>query len=310
MGGRTMAAPLDLIDNVAAEIFLRLPPDEPEHLIRASVVCKLWFRLLTDPGFLRSYPPLAPNPYFRRALDCRHGRVLLHSDDDDWHLVVWDPVTGDQKRVPETDINWVMYTAAAVVCAVNGCDHLDCHGGAFQVVFVATEAKSGRVKACVYSSETGAWSRPVTLGNDCEIYVQHTKDAFQYYYVQPRRVAVIGDEIFITIMETDVIVKYDMRKNCLSLIYLPSKDDYNIALMEMEDSSLGLAYMRGSRLYLWSRKVSSAGAAKWVQCRVMELGQMVPVADSDDEAFVVGAAEGVGVIFVNSGVGQAQFRAG
>ncbi|GJN10394.1 hypothetical protein PR202_ga28482 [Eleusine coracana subsp. coracana] len=280
MGGRTMAAPLDLIDNVAAEIFLRLPPDEPEHLIRASVVCKLWFRLLTDPGFLRSYPearlfpttaaPLAPNPYFRRALDCRHGRVLLHSDDDDWHLVVWDPVTGDQKRVPETDINWVMYTAAAVVCAVNGCDHLDCHGGAFQVVFVATEAKSGRVKACVYSSETGAWSRPVTLGNDCEIYVQHTKDAFQYYYVQPRRVAVIGDEIFITIMETDVIVK----------------------------------------LYLWSRKVSSAGAAKWVQCRVMELGQMVPVADSDDEAFVVGAAEGVGVIFVNSGVGQAQFRAG
>ncbi|GJN24400.1 hypothetical protein PR202_gb12138 [Eleusine coracana subsp. coracana] len=270
MGGRTMAAPLDLIDNVAAEIFLRLPPDEPEHLVRASVVCKPWFRLLTDPGFLRSYrafhrtppllgylhrrqiiegeaearlfpttaAPLAPNPYFRRSLDCHHGRVLLHSDDGDWHLVVWDPVTGDQKRVPETDINWVMYTAA-VVCAVSGCDHLDCHGGAFRVAFVATEAKSGRVKACV-----------------TQMKLQHTNEAFQYYYVQPRRVAVIGDEIFITVLETDVIVKYDMRKNCLSLIYLPSKDDYeyNIALMEMEDSSLGFVYMRGSKLYLWSEE--------------------------------------------------------
>jgi hypothetical protein len=59
-----MAPVPELIDDVAAEIFLRLPPDEPEHLIRASLVCKPWLRLLTDPDFTRRYrafhrtPPL------------------------------------------------------------------------------------------------------------------------------------------------------------------------------------------------------------------------------------------------------------
>ncbi|GJN10395.1 hypothetical protein PR202_ga28483 [Eleusine coracana subsp. coracana] len=290
---------MDLIDDVAAEIFLRLPPDEPEHLVRASLVCKLWFRLISDPGFLRRYrafhrtPPLlgfmqrrrvierdpepclipttaahlAPNPSFRRA------RFLLHGAGKGWNFVVWDPVTGDRKFVPSADIDWLIYSAA-VFCAVKGGDHLDCHGGPF-VVFIATDDSDDHVKAGYY----GRYYTP---------------------YVQPRRGAVIGDEIYFTLLDADAIVKYDLRKNCLSMIEPPTWRAHNLALMEMEDSSLGFACIEGSGLYLWSRKVNSKGAAEWLQFRVIEHVTMrIPV----DKAYVVGAAEGVCVIFVSTGAG-------
>jgi hypothetical protein len=142
--------------------------------------------------------PFSPHPEYRRPLDCRHGRVLLHASNEDWHLIVWDPVTGDVQRLPEPDIPWLIYTAA-VLCAADGCDHLDCHGGPFRVVFVATHDYKNVVMASAYSSETGLWSKPVTLDHDgCEVYSQHVRDAlaempYMYTpYVQPRRCTVIG----------------------------------------------------------------------------------------------------------------------
>jgi hypothetical protein len=50
-----------------------------------------------------------------------------------------------------------------VFCAVAGCDYLDCHGGPFRLVFIATDEDDGLVKASVYSSETGAWSMKASL---------------------------------------------------------------------------------------------------------------------------------------------------
>lgn len=40
---------------IAGEILVRLPPDEPERLVRASLVCKPWRRLVTDRFFLLRY---------------------------------------------------------------------------------------------------------------------------------------------------------------------------------------------------------------------------------------------------------------
>ena len=37
--------PPELIDDAVAEILLRIPPDEPADLFRASLVCKLWLRI-------------------------------------------------------------------------------------------------------------------------------------------------------------------------------------------------------------------------------------------------------------------------
>ena len=45
-----------------------------------------------------------------------------------------------------------------------------------------------------------------------------------YYipYVQPRRGAVIGDEVYFTLRYGNAIVKYDWSRNCLSMINQPS----------------------------------------------------------------------------------------
>ena len=85
------------------------------------------------------------------------------------------------------------------------------------------------------------------------------------------------------------------------MIKPPTQNTYYIALMAMEDGSLGFSCIEGSSLYLWSRKVNSEGAAEWVQCKVIELETIIP--GSNDLAIVVGFAEGVAVIFISTGVG-------
>ncbi|CAN6345149.1 unnamed protein product [Urochloa humidicola] len=103
----------ELAEDVVREILLRLSPDEPACLLRASAVCKSWGRIVSDPEFRRRrrhralYPtPLVLGylrvvrdtvPYASRfvpidpasrcppardlpgwlALDCRHGRALF-----------------------------------------------------------------------------------------------------------------------------------------------------------------------------------------------------------------------------------------
>ncbi|VAI03201.1 unnamed protein product [Triticum turgidum subsp. durum] len=77
----------------------------------------------------------------------------------------------------------------------------------------------------------------------------------------------------------------------------------DVALMVMEDSSLGFPCLENSILYLFSRKVNAEGDAEWVRFRVIKLETVIPVADPDEEPVVVGCAEGVGVIFVSTDVG-------
>nr|XP_034579470.1 uncharacterized protein LOC117843028 [Setaria viridis] len=272
------------MDELVGEILLRLPPDEPEHLFRAALVCKPWLRVLCDPAFRSSYRA------FHRAPPLLG---LLH------RLM---------QRLPQPGIPWLIYTAA-VICAADGCDHLDCHGGPFRVVFVATHDYKNAVMASVYSSETGVWSTLVTLDDGCEVYAQHMRDALADIpyiytpYVQPRRCTLIGDEVYFTIRRGNAIIKYNWASNCLSMINPPSHNVYRIALMVMEGSTLGFACIESSNLHLWSRKVNSEGAAEWVQLKAIKLETVIPIANSDDDPFVAGFAEGVDVIFICSDVG-------
>ncbi|XP_062224702.1 uncharacterized protein LOC133923406 isoform X2 [Phragmites australis] len=126
-------APLPDNDDLLREILLRLPPWPSSHP-RASLVCRLWRRLLAEPRFLRRFrafhhrePPLLGFfindfglPYFTPTLDppdriptarfalplsrdehwsflgCRHGLALLLNRAR-LEITVWDPVTGDQR---------------------------------------------------------------------------------------------------------------------------------------------------------------------------------------------------------------------
>ncbi|KAG2606376.1 hypothetical protein PVAP13_4NG228533 [Panicum virgatum] len=157
-----------LTEAVTGEVLFRLPPDQPACLFRAAAVCQAWRAFLTSPDNVRTYrgfhtappvlgflqntgrsdepfprfvttaapsPPLHHHPEFDcefwLALDCRHGRVLFHTNFP-LGLIVWSPVTGDYQVLPEEPIQLdppdPPYSdfAGAVLCAVDGCDHLDC----------------------------------------------------------------------------------------------------------------------------------------------------------------------------------------
>ncbi|CAM0947637.1 unnamed protein product [Alopecurus aequalis] len=181
-------------DDLLSEILLRLPP-QPSSLPRASLVCKRWRSLASDPGFFRRFrrhhrrsPPLlgfynergrfsfirtledpnrVPLGCFSLqhgdggsflSLGCRHGLVLIFNTTSN-QMLVWDPVIGDQHwlTIPPGIASHAEKTEihGAVLLPAGEVDH-------FQVVVVVAVADNDdkqrrRALACVYSSQTGLW---------------------------------------------------------------------------------------------------------------------------------------------------------
>jgi len=50
------------IEALVEAFLLRLPPDDPASLVRASLVCKLWRRILADRGFRHRFCELHRRP--------------------------------------------------------------------------------------------------------------------------------------------------------------------------------------------------------------------------------------------------------
>ncbi|KAI4985506.1 hypothetical protein ZWY2020_018136 [Hordeum vulgare] len=190
----------ELCMDLVEQILIRLPPDDPECLFRASLVCRLWRGILTSAGFARRYrefhrtppllgffenhdtvmpwfapsspvaspfPPLFPDRRDLYVLDSRHALVLLRNPirtDDNDHavsLIVWDPVGRRQWEFPPPDFaSTVIYDVGVVVCAADHCDHLGCHGSSFLVGYVGTDYSSAY--ASVFSLETSSWSPTVS----------------------------------------------------------------------------------------------------------------------------------------------------
>ncbi|BAD73230.1 hypothetical protein [Oryza sativa (japonica cultivar-group)] len=98
--------------------------------------------------------------------------------------------------------------SATVLCAVDGCNHLDCHGGnPFRVALVDIDA-AGTTHAALYSSETEAWSSPASI--------DHHPDDF----IQARRPSVLVENALYFLCDNNTsIVKFDMATMTLSVVY-------------------------------------------------------------------------------------------
>ncbi|KQJ83581.1 hypothetical protein BRADI_5g15627v3 [Brachypodium distachyon] len=276
------AAPQTTIADLVPEILLRVPPDNPGSLVRASSVCWRWRRLLTDQPFLRRYrafyrtPPMlgfvvnlkehfdgmarfvhssfvpsAPDRAGMNVLDARHGRVLLHGVERRRGLVVWDPVTDEQRKIPGMPA-YIDGFNAAVLCAAAGCDHLDCRCSPFMVAFVGFGG-DGITFACTYSSETGNWSERVKIEEPASI--------------DDRPSVLVGNTVYFACDPwiRSKIIAYDVVAQELSVIWPPPQhDDYSCtAIMKAEDGSLGFAGVQNARffednsnasIHLWSMK--------------------------------------------------------
>jgi len=195
-----------------------------------------------------------------------------------------------------------------VLCAAaaDGCDHSSCRGGPFLVLCADIgihRTAEWRARVRVYSSQLRAWGAPSHL------------DLRGFEHFHKSRAVVIGDQVYLfRLFLSDQILKYDLRRHCLSAIDSPQfySRNINVELMTTEDGLLGLAGARRSTLHLWSRTANNAG---WEQSRDIDLRTTMispPAgagAGNDDNrsivkcANVIGFAEGVNAIFVGTNAG-------
>ncbi|RLM84467.1 uncharacterized protein C2845_PM04G05320 [Panicum miliaceum] len=299
--------------------------EEPSSLARAALVCKPWCRLISVPRFgrrLREFHRTAPvlglicnraDEYlysiylarfvttcsFRprhadrrwwRALDARHGRVLLRGVS--WgprQLVVWDPVTDDWSQLPTGPLLAYDWNAAMLcaACGTGACDQLDCYLRPFLVVFLGTGVD--HMTLWVYSSEVGAWREPTSV-------VQFPK-----YHVDLLPSAIVGNALHFIIDYSRRIFKYDLATREMFVILQPPRSYRSCTtIMTMEDGGLGVARMEGPRLSLWSMEANLNGSMGWAQIRAIDLVKLLSVNAQSICSDFVGFAHGVGILFVGT----------
>ncbi|CAM0948251.1 unnamed protein product [Alopecurus aequalis] len=303
--------PLD-DENLLEEILLRLPP-KPSSLPRASLVCMPWRSILSDTQFLSRYrkhhrkPPLLgffaesnsakydfvfvldtkPNriPAERFAvpkssirydkwyfLDCRHGLVVL-IDECVHEVVVWDPLTGQQHRVPfppmlrnaKKGIVWVWHAAVLCVDPDDGHVRGDCFSSPFKLVLMCggqTEAF-----ACLYEPASGVWGNIVSMV---------TTDL-----INPVRPSVLIGNTLFWLLRGGGVLAFDVERQTLDVIEKPVDAHVtgclSLQLLRTNDSGLGFAVMSKLGIQLWKRSINSHGIVGWVlQPKVIQLEGLFP----------------------------------
>ncbi|XP_048527004.1 uncharacterized protein LOC125506183 [Triticum urartu] len=316
-----------LLPELVEEVFFRIPPDEPAFLVRASAVCKPWRRILAGLGFRRRYrkfhgtPPVLglfqhgdcllrkgsrfvptsalflAQPDDRPdwfAMDCRHGRALFAHIRNTSVLMVLDPVTGHQRRVPSTP-KYLLSFSAAVLCAAQGCDHHGCQGGHFRLAVVTTDQRQGVTSGWLYSSETRVWSELTS--------VHHPNARYTSNFGAPS--VLLGDALYFNI---GGIVECQLGTLRLSMFEKPINRGGR--LMTVEEGRLGFAAVVDvTNLTLWSWETGPVGAIGWAKLRVIDLKTLLPTCDFGlrrwaNALVVSGVAEGTQVIFVRARVGS------
>ncbi|TVU40930.1 hypothetical protein EJB05_14415, partial [Eragrostis curvula] len=289
-----------LIDELVEEILLRFPPSEPAGLVRAALVCKRWGRLVSSPRFRRRFcdhhraaamlgvlcnlkevngeyvsrfVPAAPSgprrPDHRgwRALDARHGRVLLRSLVWGPYLNVWDPVTGERRQLPMAPPHQYGWNAAVLCAAHDTCDHLYCRGGPFLVVILGAD------------DYHWIWTE-----------TKHVARLPKYgvHVVPP---VLIGNALYFGI---------DLSRKASEFRQPPGSFGRFTMLTSMEDGRLGMARLLGGRLSIWSMLAGSDVDAVWTQIRVIELERLLPVNALPISCDFIGSVQGFGVLFVGT----------
>ncbi|KAK3151322.1 hypothetical protein QOZ80_3AG0244410 [Eleusine coracana subsp. coracana] len=246
-----------LSDDMVQEILLRVPPDEPASLVRASLVRSNWRNLLVQPHFATRYsirhgtPPLlgfflssqrgvsfVPATSFRPAtttfdlkgnltLHCRHGRVLLcEMVFNKPELIIWDPITSEHLCLPRMLARPTGWFHGTLLCGA-ACQRRGCYDNPFRVAALWTDYSSA--SACIYSSQTGEW------GDVTEYEFENNN---QGNVVAQFPAALVGDALYYT-SNRAVILRYDTTGSEISSLRMPQEYN-NWTLMPLEDGVWGL----------------------------------------------------------------------
>ncbi|XP_039838713.1 uncharacterized protein LOC120698963 isoform X1 [Panicum virgatum] len=307
--------PVSLPDNddILREILLRLPP-LPSSLPRASLVCKHWRRLVSDPGFLRRLrehhqtPPLlgyffsdSGGPVFTPALappncipperfslpeqpagerlfflGCRHGLALLINRRR-LQATVWDPITNRKVTVaypPEFTTD-------------NGAH---CFRGA---VLSSGAGGDGYDGHCLRPFKVILISTHINDGHTSVLMCVYESGTGKWSntistiipsYLFSLPDVLIGDALLCGFfLWPDGILELDLDRHTLGIIQIPtsSLQSHSVAdcsllrVVQTQDRGLGLAVLSKLRIQLWGRKADSDGVARWVLQRTVEVDKLL-----------------------------------
>ncbi|CAN6294034.1 unnamed protein product [Urochloa humidicola] len=321
-------APADLPDELLWEILLRLPP-LPSSLLRATLVCRRWRHLATDPAFLRRFrashrrsapllgffrasgncayftslmdpPDRIPAVRFpppRQALGehcrffgCRHGLALILNQTRR-EAVVWNPVSGNSRRVRFPRGRDIVFGAAVMRPAAFDYDLGQLTP--FELVLLCSRICSSRLAqlvARIYRSESGKWV--TTTASAAEL------TAMPWSPMLGPSV-MVGNTLCWLIGGGDIL-QVDLGTRRLALIRRPSnlplKFDFQI--LELENNALGFAVVsRELSLQLWQWK---AELDEWLLHRELELRKLLSPVPSVGNAWtaLLGYAEDANAIFI------------
>ncbi|KAF2912540.1 hypothetical protein DAI22_10g019000 [Oryza sativa Japonica Group] len=315
-------------DDLIQEILLRLP-SHPSSLPRASLVCKQWRRLVSDPAFLRRFrarhrdPPLLGvfkdelhHPVFRSVLDppdlippdrfalrlddyraasllgCRHGLVLIFNYNT-CEFLVWDPVSGDRRRVAvpqELDGGERSIMNGAVLCAAGDDGHV--HGGGFRSChFKVVLIGASKMDGRIFAS---IYSSVTGEWGDA-IFTGPVSTI--YYFGSPA--ILVGNSLYwLLSVWGPHILEFNLETSTLAVIdgnwpQMNFSSDCHYCIMRGEDGNVGLAILSYRGFQMWERKVTLGGAAKWVLWKTVKLHDILGLSSAvqREKTDIVGYSE-------------------
>ncbi|XP_021321576.1 uncharacterized protein LOC110437414 isoform X3 [Sorghum bicolor] len=290
-------------DDILSEILLRLPP-RPSSLPRASLVCKRWRRLITDPHFRRRFRSRHPNP------------PLLGFFDEFVDFTFFKSVMDLPDRIPPR------HFCPPIVDEKGGCDrkhwrNFGCRHGRVllynrkQKEVVVWDPPTGDHRQVAVPPEFDNEERMIWNGAVLCAAASDHSHVHGGFCSCPFKVAVVGvtlnhTQVFASIYSSQTgkwsnlvsaavpfVVYYVARPGVLvgnALYWMPLGHGYGIAEFDLDTHTLALvecssgakdlkgrsrillaqngvlclAILSGHSLQMWERKVCSEGVASWV----------------------------------------------
>ncbi|TVU06728.1 hypothetical protein EJB05_49956, partial [Eragrostis curvula] len=294
-------------DDVLREILVRLPT-EPSSLPLASLVCKRWLRLVSDPVFVRRYrarhvdplllgvfidnggypifrsihdpPDRIPAEHFIMPRDewgdgvywdligVRHGRVVVFSRKRSV-VMVWDPATCDLKTVAAPP------------------EFDDNEKIVFNGALVCAATDEGHVHGDCHSSPFNLvligihdGYRPVYASfysSETGIWGDLITTECPPIYSMDKPSILIGNSLYWLFRgDEEGILQFDLGTRRLSIVEMPPDLMYysnrSLQIMPAEDGGIRLAILSCQIMDIWECKTSSDGVVEWVMEKKIELG--------------------------------------
>uniref|UniRef100_M8C7X9 F-box domain-containing protein n=1 Tax=Aegilops tauschii TaxID=37682 RepID=M8C7X9_AEGTA len=287
-----------LPDELLEEVFLRLPPEEPALLARASFASKLWLRvpfsarpppeepaLLARASFAsKLWLGLLSGPRFRRRYGEFHGAPPMLG-----FLYSWPYLCMPDEEEPVA--NFVSTTKfAARAPDDHGYTPWDCRHGRvllgnhykYDMGLVVWDPMTGR--RMKLEAPAHHWVAAVLCDvSDCDHRACH-EGPFRAVFVGLDR---IGHD------DDDCVAR--------ARVYSPETDEWS---EQCPDGSLGFAHVdRLTLLCLWSRQMGSDGVASWTERAIIDLKNLLPIQNPKIRLRVIGSVEGRDIIFVATDLG-------